>query len=230
MNWIQYWGKEKFDFPFWEKSIQFYCENIRKQFPKEKHLTILDFGAGPGYTGPHLNSHSKMIFIEPSKELLAQCKKRNQSFDSTFFYENLDSAEKDGVLTPNSCDIILINSVLQYIPESESTELFIHLKKLLAPNGKIIASDLIPKKHSLFSDLISVAKFYSKWFSLLRFIQYFFAEVSRLKMRKGMNLQTYTKKNFEETATNNFVFEWIENPTVCSSRLCCILKKNEPQK
>jgi hypothetical protein len=84
-------------------------------------------------------------------------------------------------------------------------------------------SDIVPPSSLLLRELMSVMRFYVDWFSFEDFVRYFFAEVGRLRMRKQLDLTTYSRASFESAMGKSFDIRWIPNPTVCRNRLCAIL-------
>jgi len=55
------------------------------------------------------------------------------------------SPEQFAALADDSIDLIVVNSVVQYLSEAELTRLFAVVRQKLAPSGRLIVADVIPR-------------------------------------------------------------------------------------
>lgn len=61
---------------------------------------------------------------------------------------------------PNGAfDLIVANSVAQYISRDEFAELLALWRRLLAPSGRLVVADVIPPEVSAFSDLMALLRY-----------------------------------------------------------------------
>ena len=66
---------------------------------------------------------------------------------------NLESRE------PGPFELILVNSVVQYMTASELHDWLKRWRPMLAAGGRVILSDLIPPAHSTLGDIVSLLRF-----------------------------------------------------------------------
>lgn len=61
---------------------------------------------------------------------------------------------------PDRClDLIIVNSVLQYLSRDELLALLVQWRRLLAPDGKLVIGDVIPPDVSAWQDLIALLRY-----------------------------------------------------------------------
>ena len=224
MNWVEYWAQPGFDEDFRKKSLSYYVGNLITSATVRKGEDILDYGSGLGYVAEYLSERAgRLVLAEPSAAL-REASARFNAGRKNVVHVNPDGMDGLGAfLDRNRFDLILINSVIQYIRPDETRRILSLLRKGLKPGGRIVVSDIVPRDAQLIGDLHSVMGFYRRWFGLRRFLAHVAGEFSRLGRRRNLPFYTYTKQSFEASLRDEFLVQWIPNPTVCRGRLCAML-------
>ena len=62
-------------------------------------------------------------------------------------------------LTDHSLDLIIVNSVLQYVSVSEFTELLARWRKILKPEGRLVLADVIHPRNTMAGDTFELLRF-----------------------------------------------------------------------
>lgn len=195
-NWIDYWSEE----------TQFVCEH-HKNLSYEaiyKDLKpyisssdrILDFGCGEGLFSSQLSQHCRKLFLYDAAQPLLD-KLRVNIGNSNIRVVN---DYRDITLL----NLVLISSVSQYIPENEFFKILKNLRSSMSPNGRIIISDIVPLKNSIFIEILDLVKISIKNGFLVQALFKMFISLlgNYSKMRRLLPLTKYNldifTKNIEQ--------------------------------
>ena len=230
MSWIDFWSASEHDHVFWRKSIEYYFENLRRLIELKSDFSVLDFGAGPGYLGELLGPCVQHVdLIEPSAELRAIARNITDQTSNVIISDYSMHGDLSSLMNERKYDLIIINSVLQYMGTIEIDTLLKTIQTSLKKDGALIVSDIVPEGSLLLRELGSVFQFYLKWFGLKAFLMHLLNEFRLSPKRARYKLTTFTKKTFEDSAEAYFCVQWVKNPTICANRYAAILRlKNEP--
>jgi SAM-dependent methyltransferase len=74
---------------------------------------------------------------------------------------NVEILDPEGVraLPPASVDLIVVNSLLQYLSRPELDDLLVMLRPLLKEGGRLVIGDVIPRGQSPVADALSLLRF-----------------------------------------------------------------------
>ena len=153
---------------------------------KKKRNTILDYGCGTGIWKCDELGDNKIYLYDKNKLALKHVKNKYYSNKNYIIISSLKEIKNLKI------DVILFNSVIQYISKSNLEKLLLSFNKLLKKNYKIIISD-IPK----FSRLVEFCSFFL--FSPKRLLGVIFIIA---------NFNSYIKKN--KFYLNNLNFKFLE--------------------
>jgi SAM-dependent methyltransferase len=227
MNWTEYWSNHNISGIFWEKNLELYCRNLIRKIPLSKDCTILDYGSGAGYAAKYLAPRVNEIhLIEPSEILLEQSKAINKDNQNIIHYLLKDVNALKTDYSKDRFDIVLINSVLQYIPPAQVRILLEIFHHILKSNGKIVISDIAPKNSLMLKDVLDFLRFCRRTGTLIDFIRFSIIELKKITKRSGLTYWTYSKEELERLFPAVYTIAWVENPTALSDRMCAILSKN----
>ena len=197
---------------FYNKNSRFFTQNLKQIFLSKKinfrNSTILDFGCGNCLFHQHIK-FKKVLLYDPNIEFKKKLKVKNYEI-----YKNLYHLIKSKV----KFDIIIINSVIQYIPPKELKGIFKKLIRKIKKKGIIIVSD-IPTYSRLvefFYDL-NIFFFLGVFFYLIKKPRYF-----------NLNFYTYNKKNLVNLINKkNIKLELMQNLNIAKSRYTVLISKKK---
>ncbi len=147
-KWQDYWNSdevEKLETPYW---TEFYVDAISALDVIGAEATVLDFGAGWGAIGASLGAHCRrLILLDASEKLRHLMARRFEDDSGTLVVASLEEVNE-------SIDVILANSVFQYIPLHEGVRILESFSLISRPGTILLMSDLVPIKYSKVEDLI----------------------------------------------------------------------------
>lgn len=114
------------------------------------------------------------------------------------------SPEEVAALPDGRLDLIVTNSVAQYLTEDELTRLLAMFRRLLAPNGTLIFADVIPPDVGALSDVSALLRYAAKHgFLLAALVGLVKTTVSPYrKIRNTLGIAQYTQEQFTKKLTD----------------------------
>ena len=134
-----------------------YTRRLQAAIELTPELTVLDFGCGLGYAAEILAPKVGSLEVWD-----AAAKMRERSLDRLRSRTNVRLAQFDGSIDAqaDACfDLILVNSVVQYMSGYELGLSFVCWHKLLKPHGRLVISDIPPPHSSVSTELVEVLRF-----------------------------------------------------------------------
>ena len=197
---------------FYNENSKFFAQNLKKIISSKKinfrNSTILDFGCGNCLLHKHIK-FKKVLLYDPNIEFKKKLKVKNSKI-----YKNLDHLIKSKV----KLDIIIINSVVQYVPPKELKRIFKKLIRKIKKKGIIIVSD-IPTHGRLIEFFYDLNVFF--------FIRVFLYLI-RNPRYLNLNFYIYRKKNMINLINNkNTKLELIQNLNIAKSRYTVLISKKK---
>ena len=112
--------------------------------------------------------------------------------------------EEVAVLPDGQLDLIVTNSVAQYLTEDELTQLLAMFRRLLAPNGILIFADVIPPGVGALSDVSALLRYAAKHgFLIASLVGLAKTSVSPYrKIRNTLGIAQYTEAQFMKKLTD----------------------------
>jgi predicted glycoside hydrolase/deacetylase ChbG (UPF0249 family)/SAM-dependent methyltransferase len=108
--------------------------------PHEKPLALLDYGCGDALSSPRLARAGMQVSLyDPAPAVRTRLKERFSAMHGISVLDE-DPARSSGFRP----DIILVNSVIQYLPKAEAAALLGRLGSIVAPGGSLILADVVP--------------------------------------------------------------------------------------
>jgi len=130
-----------------------YVERLFEAVPLSLGACVLDFGCGGGQAAARLADRVGRLALwdpDPAARAAATAAvsgRRNATV--------LAAAPAP----PAAFDVVLVNSVLQFVPRCDLPELLAGLGAVLAPGGRVVVSDVIPRGHRARRDILDAARF-----------------------------------------------------------------------
>lgn len=157
-DWEAYWKDVAgLDDRFFRAEAEDYLRNLETVVPLSSTSRVLDWGCGFGLVAQLLAPRAgKIVLWDSSAAMRRHARARVEGWRHVGIIEPPPDWTRQG-----SFDLILANSVAQYVPVHEFARWLSLWRSLLAPGGRIVVSDLIPPRHSLGHDAVSAV-----WFAL----------------------------------------------------------------
>lgn len=158
MDWREYWnGPHPIYVNARHRALHFdlIARDIAKLFPSPA-ATVLDYGCGEADTAAQLAARcGKLYLFDTASAVRARLAARHAGEGKISV---LDEAGLEAV-PERSVDLIVVNSVLQYLSESELVEILDFARDKLSPGGVLALGDVIPADASAVSDTKALLSF-----------------------------------------------------------------------
>lgn len=211
-TWWDFWNKEhKIYVSSRHKKVHYeaIAHDVLELLPKNKPLMLLDFGCGDALCAPtFVDEGLEVLLYDPIPFVQERIKK---SFSNIL---HINVAESLDDIHSNPVDVVLINSVLQYIPKKEFASLLPIFKKIMKADGLLIIADVVPADMRVLQDVISLMR--NAWrhhfvFPAVRgLVATLFSDYRSTCHRQGF--ATYSEKEMLEILSrHNFVAERKQN-------------------
>ena len=144
---------------------------------------------------------SKLVLVDSSNNI------RNMLVSRTFGNESIITKDVDEChdLKDESLDLIIVNSVFQYLNSDDIKNILKMFNKKIKKNGKLVIADVIPPDLSMISDVISLLQFaWSNGFfviSLLGLLKTYFSDYRKLRQEVGLSV--YSVVDFKDLLFQN---------------------------
>ena len=142
---------------FYREQAREYVRNLESAIFLDRRARVLDFGCGFGFVAEALAYKVGELFVwdsSPNMRRFLRLLVRGQP-NIRF----LDLSKAQAVPGNLRFDLILVNSVVQYMTFDEFSTWLVGWATVLAPGGRIVISDLLPPDHNSTSDLIDILRF-----------------------------------------------------------------------
>jgi SAM-dependent methyltransferase len=158
MNWREYWNGPH---PIYVNQrhhalhFQMIARDIAALFPSPEAV-VLDYGCGEAWTAGDLAAKCARLYLfDTAPTVRAQITKRNEGNARIEVLDEVGLA----ALAPHSLDLIVVNSVLQYLSRQEFIDLLAMAKAKLKPDGALALGDVIPEDANALSDTLALLDF-----------------------------------------------------------------------
>jgi SAM-dependent methyltransferase len=119
----------------------------------DRRPVLLDYGCGDAFAAPEIaRSASRLLLYDAAPAVRKRLAARYAGVGGI---ETLDDAAWEG-LPPASLDMMLVNSVVQYLSGGELDALLRRARALLKPGGELILADVIPPDSGALDDIGSL--------------------------------------------------------------------------
>jgi 2-polyprenyl-3-methyl-5-hydroxy-6-metoxy-1,4-benzoquinol methylase len=119
-------------------------------------FTLLDYGCGDALMAPDIADQGGTVLLYDAAPFRREVLSRRHAGSDRI--RVLDDQMLDRVAT-GGCDVILMVSVLQYIPRADLPALLRRLAPLLSPGGRLVLGDVIAPDGSLVKDVTAMLRF-----------------------------------------------------------------------
>jgi cyclopropane fatty-acyl-phospholipid synthase-like methyltransferase len=153
-SWVSYWEELSEGQLLFRQEAEECVRRLTQALPLSPGAVVLDFGCGSGFIAEGLAPLVGTIYLwDAAESMRRHAVRRLRGVANVRPLERLESP-------PGVCfDLILVNSVVQYMTEVELADWLGRWQSLLAPSGRVVLSDLIPPDHRSLSDVLSLLRF-----------------------------------------------------------------------
>lgn len=158
MNWREYWNRDTPIYVSERHKVLHYrlvANDIASLVPSPD-ATVLDHGCGEALSAPRVASRCARLYLCDAAPLIRERLRerfRNEPRIVVIAPEEID-AVADG-----SVDLVVVNSLLQYLTLEELRRLLATWRAKLKPDGKLVLADVIPPDVSPVADARALLAF-----------------------------------------------------------------------
>jgi SAM-dependent methyltransferase len=171
-TWREYFDGLKDQSPLYREQAALYVKSLCAAVGLQQQQRVLDFGCGFGFVAALLAPLVAEVCWWDASPNMRSVAERNMAVFPNARLCDLSGMPSTGPAGSNwrgaPFDVILINSVAQYMAPEELWAWLRQWGAMLAPKGKIVISDLISPHHSGLSDLAHLLRFGLRYGSPLR--------------------------------------------------------------
>lgn len=149
---------------------------------------VLDFGCGEALSADVVAKRCQVLHLCDGAELV---RSRLQQKFGLLGNVVVMSPEQLGEIPAGSLDLIVVNSVLQYLSRADLDSLLATWKRLLKPGGQLLIADVIPHDVGPLTDVLALLKlaakngfFIASFFGLART---FFSDYRKTRAALGLS-------------------------------------------
>lgn len=196
--WRRFWGRAHRIYVNDRHSAVHYrrvADDIISALPEGREVTILDYGCGDAFEAARVAARARRLYLfDAVPEVVGRVRER-------FAGEPAIAVLGDGELASlpaESIDLIVVNSVVQYLQPVELSEMLATARRLLSRGGTLVIADLIDPATGAVSDVLSLLRCAAGNGFLLAalggLVATFFSDYRRL--RQSIGLATYREDDF----------------------------------
>jgi SAM-dependent methyltransferase len=178
-DWVCYWDEITEGHLLFREEAREYVTNLASAVMLDRGTRVLEFGCGNGFVAEVLAPRVGQLFLWD-----AAASMRDRTRGLLVGRNNVHFLDLSGPADPPEdvrFDLILVNSVIQYMSGAEFAGWLSRWRSLLAPGGQILISDIITPGHSVLADIPSLLAFGVRRRYLFRILRSILGESTRYR-------------------------------------------------
>lgn len=176
-DWVEYWDALDEGQLLFRPEADEYVRNLAAAVPLSPALRVLEFGCGYGFVAEGLAGLVGEVFLwDAAPGMLRHASARLAARGNV---RALDLSDPAGDAYAPRFDLVLVNSVVQYLTPGEFAGWLRRWRGLLAPGGQVVVSDLSAPGASVWRDVLSLLSFSARRGYLRRAVGNVLAERGR---------------------------------------------------
>lgn len=194
MNWRDFWNRDNPIYVNQRHKLLHYrqiARDITALIPSPEAV-VLDYGCGEAQSADIVAAKVKLLFLSDAAPLVRE---RLQQAFATHNRIRILSPDDVAALEEKSFDLIVVNSLAQYLSQTELKELLAIWRSKLKPDGKLILADIIPPDIGAITDAKALLGFAFKGGflipSLIGLVRTALSDYR--KLRNQLGLSSYTE-------------------------------------
>lgn len=176
-GWRPYWESLSDRCQLFREQAKEYVGRLESALPPGSHARVLDFGCGFGFVAAMLAPRVGQIFLWDASTNMRQRARVNVAGQPNIRF--IDLSDPRAVASELRFDLILVNSVAQYMTRDDFSAWLVLWRDMLAPKGRVVVSDLIPPTYPASSDIVDLLRFSARRRVLARAIWQLFGDLWR---------------------------------------------------
>jgi cyclopropane fatty-acyl-phospholipid synthase-like methyltransferase len=176
-EWRSYWESLSDRCQLFREQANEYVRRLEAALPLESNARVLDFGCGFGFVAAILAPRVGEVFLWDASSNMRQRARVNVAGQPNIRF--VDLSEPRVVATELRFDLILVNSVVQYMTHDDFSAWLALWRDMLGPKGRVVVSDLIPPTYPSSSDIVDLLRFSARRRILARAIWQLFGDLWR---------------------------------------------------
>ena len=175
--WDSYWEGLNDEQQLFREHSDEYFRNLSSTFRLEPRTRVLDFGCGFGHVAGLLAPRvGELSLWDASANMRRRARLNVASHQNICF---LDLSDPKSLPDGLQFELILVNSVVQYMTLEEFSVWLLRWRTMLAPGGRIVISDLIPPDYPALWDIMDLVRLSARRGFLVRAVWQAFSEIWR---------------------------------------------------
>lgn len=183
-DWVAYWDELDEGQLLFREEADEYVRNLAAAVRLDRGMRVLDFGCGYGFVAHGLAPLVGQLFLWDAAESMRACARSHLAGRPNVYI--LGSPGTSDAPGDPRFDLILVNSVIQYMSEAEFLARLATWCLQLAPGGQVVVSDIIPPDHPPLKDILALLSFSTRRGYLLRALRNVLGERKRYQRMKQM--------------------------------------------
>lgn len=222
-DWESFWAGMEDDQRIFRAEAEDYLGKLEAAVPLSPGARVLDFGCGFGFVADQLAPKVGEVFLWDTSANMRQRARVNVASRENIRF--LDLSHPSSLPHAQRFDVILVNSVVQYMSLDEFTAWLGRWREMLAPGGRLVISDLIPPDHHALVDLAAVLGFTARRGLALRAGWHRFGELRRYwKTRAASPLLRVARAALQRQARSmGFEVEFLPGNLTCRAGRMTVL-------
>ena len=158
-TWAAYFDSARDDSPLYRVQAALYLEALTAAVELHAGQRVLDFGCGFGLVAALLAPRVGEVWVwDQSPNMCAVAERTTARFANVRLCDLSATHQVDLQPYIGSMDLILVNSVAQYMTSAELSQWLVRWRELLTPGGKLVLSDLMAPEHRGFADIADLLR------------------------------------------------------------------------
>ena len=194
-SWLDFWDRSHRIYVN-DRHLRVHCRCVADDILSlgpDQGDAVLDYGCGDALDAARVADRVRRLYLyDAAPEVRARLIRRFAEHERI---EVLDDAGLADTILAGRIDLMVVNSVLQYVPPEGFATLLATARRLLKPGGRLVLADVIPPGDTLVADTRSLLAFaWREGFfpaALAGLVATFFSDYRRLRQKLG--LQTYAE-------------------------------------
>jgi SAM-dependent methyltransferase len=174
-SWRAYWEELSDDQQIFKEQSDEYARNVLASVISGRVARVLDFGCGFGHVAKMLAPHVGELHLWDASANMRRRARLNVAGCQNIRFLDLSNPESDD--SQLQFELILVNSVVQYMTSDEFSAWLLRWRKMLGTGGRIVVSDLIPPSYPALRDILDLLRFSARRGFLVRAVWQAFSEI-----------------------------------------------------